>query len=65
MWSIMRTARPSAPDAESEFVHVSCVSTSACAAVGWHWSRSAQNRTLAERWNGSARLPAHATLTGK
>jgi len=45
---------PSPPGAAwSNLLGVSCVSPSACEAVGITTSRSGANKTLAERWNGS------------
>jgi hypothetical protein len=50
-WSIQRTSNPTGGSGRS--LHgVSCVSASACTAVGNYFNGSAQV-TLAERWNGT------------
>jgi hypothetical protein len=50
-WSVERTVRPAGSENDYELLHVSCVSTVACAAVGLRFNRHGE-RTLAERWNG-------------
>ena len=57
---------PSPPGAAwSNLLGVSCVSPSACEAVGITTSRSGANKTLAERWNGSRwQLQATPSPTG-
>jgi hypothetical protein len=51
-WSIQPT--PSVTGASgSELYDVSCVSATACVAVGWYVNGAGTNVTLAERWNGS------------
>jgi hypothetical protein len=55
-WTAMRTAATRRPANADDFMHVSCVSAVACAAVGFRYNPSPKakfsTRTLAERWNG-------------
>jgi hypothetical protein len=56
-WSVVHS--PNKPTRMNELAGVSCVSATACAAVGWYG-----NKTLAESWNGTtwsvAPAPRHA-----
>jgi hypothetical protein len=55
-WSVMKTAGTRRPESGDNFVHVSCVSATSCAAVGYRFNANPKvrlsDRTLAERWNG-------------
>jgi hypothetical protein len=52
-WSIQSTPNPSAATA-AYLSGVSCLSASACTAVGWYDTTSGVYETLAETWNGTA-----------
>jgi hypothetical protein len=55
-WTGMRTVATSRPASGDDFTHVSCVSATSCAAVGFRFNPNPKSkfgeRTLAERWNG-------------
>jgi hypothetical protein len=66
-WSIQRTANPVHTN-DSELFAVSCVSRTACTAVGSVFKRNGTGLTLAERWNGVSwsiqRTPNRAVGSG-
>jgi hypothetical protein len=66
-WSIQAAARP-ADTRDSELSGVSCVSRTACTAVGYLTNRNGTGLTLAERWNGAVwsigRTPNRAVRSG-
>jgi hypothetical protein len=51
-WTVQRTPRTPAPFNGTQLLHVSCVSSSRCEAVGSRFNPKNLNRTLAESWNG-------------
>ena len=52
-WTVQRTPNP-ADTTFSELLGVSCVSRTACTAVGHYTNRALIEVTLAERWNGTS-----------
>jgi hypothetical protein len=56
-WTVQRSAATKAPFSGDRLMHVSCVTVTACAAVGFRFNprvRRSTSRTLAEAWNGHA-----------
>ncbi|HEY2553437.1 MAG TPA: hypothetical protein VGI64_22965 [Streptosporangiaceae bacterium] len=51
-WTVQRTPRTGAPFNGTQLLHVSCVSTVRCEAVGSRYNPKNLQRTLAESWNG-------------
>jgi hypothetical protein len=52
-WTIQLTAEPTG-SVTTEFFGVSCTSADACTAVGDYTTKSSNDQTLAERWNGTS-----------
>ncbi len=55
-WTAMTPARTAAPSNADVLMHVSCVSTTSCVAVGFRYNPKVKysDRTLAEVWDGVA-----------